>query len=78
MAAAIKTIRVRNSDGTYGDTMPIGADSNNVDIVWDGSNLTDVLGPVNRSQYGSIQEQLNTLRQKIENIEKILQEKGIS
>lgn len=56
--AAIKTIRVRNSDGTYSDPVPIGADSNNITVLADGSTLSDVLGAVNVTKYGSIQEQL--------------------
>jgi hypothetical protein len=62
---AIKTIRIRNSNGTYGDPMPIGANSNNIEVIADSSTLSDVLGPVNVLQYGSIQEQLNNLLQKV-------------
>ena len=61
--AAIKTIRVRNSDGTYSDPVPIGADSNNVTVPGYGS-LSDVLGPVN-AQQGPIQNQLNTLYERV-------------
>lgn len=68
--AAIKTIKVRNSDGTYSDPVPIGADSNNVTVLADNSTLSDVLGPVNVNQKGSIQDQLNTLFQEIENLKK--------
>lgn len=63
--AAIKTIKVRNSDGTYSDPVPIGADSSNVTVLADGSTLSDVLGPVNVNQYGSIQDQLNTLFERV-------------
>lgn len=63
--AAIKTIRIRNSDGTYNDPVPIGADSSNVTVLADGSSLSDVLGPVNVNQYGSIQDQLNTLFERV-------------
>lgn len=74
---AIKHIRVRNSDGTYGDLMPIGVNAINVDIA-DGSSLSDVLGPVNYAMYGSIQEQLSKLTVRIDNLEKLLKDKGIS
>lgn len=63
--AAIKTIRIRNSDGTYSDPVPIGADSSNVTVLADGSSLSDVLGPVNVNQYGSIQDQLNILFERV-------------
>ena len=72
--AAIKTIKVRNSDGTYSDPVPIGADSNNVTVLADNSTLSDVLGPVNVNQKGSIQYQLNTLFQEIGNLKKRVEE----
>lgn len=72
--AAIKTIKVRNSDGTYSDPVPIGADSNNVTVLADNSTLSDVLGPVNVNQKGSIQDQLNTLFQEIGNLKKRVEE----
>lgn len=72
--AAIKTIRVRNSDGTYSDPVPIGADSSNITVLADGSTLSDVLGAVNVSQKGAIQAQLDTLLQRVTNLEEKITE----
>jgi hypothetical protein len=58
----INVIKVRNSDGTYSDEMPIGTTSNYVTVVADGSTLSDVLGKVNVASKKSLQDQLEILQ----------------
>lgn len=57
----ISTIKVRNADGTYSDSMPIGTVSDYITIAADGSSLSSILGNVNLNKYGSLQSQINAL-----------------
>lgn len=57
----ISTIKIRNADGTYSDSMPIGTVSDYITVSADGSSLSSILGNVNLNKYGSIQSQINAL-----------------
>ena len=57
----ISTIKVRNADGSYSDSMPIGTVSDYVTVAADGSSLSSILGNVDLNRYGSIQSQINAL-----------------
>ncbi len=55
----LTAIRIKQSDGTYGDLIPIGTTASNVD--WDSTHsLTDILGNVAISTKGSIQNQIDS------------------
>ena len=57
----ISTIKVRNADGSYSSSMPIGTVSDYITVAADGSSLSSILGNVDLNRYGSIQSQINAL-----------------
>lgn len=61
MAEVISTIKIRNSDGTYSDELPIGTTSNYVTVLVDGSTLSDTLGNTNVNSKGSLQKQIDDI-----------------
>ena len=64
MADIVTTVKIRNADGTYSEEKPIGTKSEYIETK-DGSTLFDILGDVNFSLYGPIQQQINDLVQSV-------------
>ena len=58
--STINAIKIKQADGTYSSEIPIGVSATNVQ--WDTTNsLTDILGAVDYSTKGSIQDQIDGL-----------------
>lgn len=58
--STINAIKIKQADGTYSSEIPIGTSVGNVQ--WDSTNsLADILGTVDFSTNGSIQNQINVL-----------------
>lgn len=70
----INVIKVRNSDGTYSDEMPIGTTSDYVIVMADGSTLSDVLGKVSVVSKGNLQTQIEILQAENEILKEELKE----
>lgn len=60
----VTKIRVKQSDGTFGAAIPIGAKSENITMA-DNSTLQETMGNIGVSTNGSVKEQLDSLKTKI-------------
>lgn len=61
MSDKLVAIRIKNNDGTYSSQIPIWTTADNV-AYSNNYTISDVLGAINISSYGTVGEQLNTLR----------------
>ena len=64
----LKYIKLENEDGSYSDSIPIGAEASNVSMN-NGKSVQSIIGNINVDRDGSIAEQIETLYADVDNLE---------
>lgn len=68
MSDLIKKIKIKKSDGTYSDYIPIGAEAQNIDMK-NNYSVQDNIGDIDIEKDGSIAEQLAAIVARLDALE---------